>query len=108
MEDSRRRDIALFRYGLIRPAADPDLTPAERGRLVRELAAREHRGPDGECKRVGRSTLDRWIRDYRAGGFDALIPQSRKVGPVSDVELLDLACGSSVRTHAGPRSTSWS
>lgn len=91
MEDPRRRDIALFRYGLIRPAADPDLTPAERGRLVRELAAREHRGPDGECKRVGRSTLDRWIRDYRSGGFDALIPQSRKIGPVSDVELLDLA-----------------
>jgi hypothetical protein len=39
MEDPRRRDIALFRYGLIREAADPELTPAERGRLVRDLAA---------------------------------------------------------------------
>jgi putative transposase len=91
MEDRRRRDIALFRYGLIRPAADEGLSPAERGRLVRELAGREHRGPDGEWTTVGRSTLDRWIRDYRTGGFDALVPQPRKTGPVADRELLDLA-----------------
>ena len=91
MEDPRRRDIALFRYGLIREAADPELTPTERGRLVRELASREHRGPDGEWTRVGRSTLDRWIVAYRTGGFDALIPVQRRRQPVSDVELLDLA-----------------
>lgn len=91
MEDVRRRDIALFRYGLIREAVDPDLSGADRGRLVRDLAGREHRRPDGTWVRVGRSTLDRWIRSYRAGGFDALVPQSRRRGPVSDVELLDLA-----------------
>jgi putative transposase len=91
MEDPRRRDIALFRYGLIRAAADADLSPAERGRLVRELAGREHRGPDGDWVRVGRSTLDRWIRSYRTGGFDALVPQPRKTGPTSDTGLLDLA-----------------
>jgi putative transposase len=91
MEDSRRRDIALFRYGLIREAADPELSPAERGRLVRQLAGREHRGPDGQWTTVGRSTLDRWIAAYRTGGFDALVPQQRRRGPVSDVELLDLA-----------------
>lgn len=91
MEDSRRRDIALFRYGLIREAADPDLSPADRGRLVRDLANREHRGPDGQWTTVGRSTLDRWIVDYRTGGFDALVPAQRQRGPVSDTELLDLA-----------------
>jgi putative transposase len=91
MEDHRRREIALFRYGLIREPADAGLSSAERGRLVRALAGREHRGPDGEWKMVGRSTLDRWIRDYRAGGFDALVPAERRREPVSDVELLDLA-----------------
>jgi len=44
---SRARDIALFRYALIRPLADPALTPAERGALARELAARVHIGPFG-------------------------------------------------------------
>ncbi|TVP63852.1 MAG: transposase [Nitriliruptor sp.] len=91
MEDPQRREIALFRYGLIREAADPELTPAERGRLVRQVAAREHRRPNGEWKMVGRSTLDRWIRAYRTGGFDALVPAQRRRRPVSDVELLDLA-----------------
>jgi putative transposase len=91
MEDPRRREIALFRYGLIREPADPDLTPAQRGQLVRALAAKEHRGPDGDWKMVGRSTLDRWIRGYRAGGFDALVPAERRRQPACDVKLLELA-----------------
>jgi putative transposase len=91
MEDPQRREIALFRYGLIREAADAELTPTERGRLVRALAGKEHRGPNGRWKTVGRSTLDRWIVAYRTGGFDALIPAERERNPTCDVELLDLA-----------------
>lgn len=91
MEDARRREIALFRYAVIRPAADPQLSPAERGRLVRDLAARDHVGPDGARARVGRSTLDRWIVAYRTGGFDALVPKVRARGPATPVEVLDLA-----------------
>ena len=37
----RSRAVALFRYSLIREAADPGLSTRQRGRLVRELAARE-------------------------------------------------------------------
>jgi putative transposase len=91
MEDARGREIALFRYALVRQAADDDLTPAERGRLVRDLAARDHVGPDGARVRVGRSTLDRWIRAYRTGGFDALVPAPRSRQPLTATELLDLA-----------------
>lgn len=93
MEDTRRREIALFRYALVRPAADRELSSRDRGRLVRDLAARDHLGPDGRRLRVGRSTLDRWIRDYRQGGFDALLPAVRRGVPRTDVELLDLAVG---------------
>lgn len=85
------RDVALFRYGLIRAAADPDLPARERGELVRELAAREHKGPDGRMIRPGRSTLDRWIRLWRAGGFDALVPGGRQVSPRSAAAVLELA-----------------
>ncbi len=42
MDEDRRREIGLFRYALIRDAADPVLSKAERGRLVRQLAEREH------------------------------------------------------------------
>src|ERR1700675_2562288 len=66
--DDRHRDVALFRYSLIREAADPALTKTQRGALVRALAARDHTGPSGERVRVSRNTLDRWIRNWRAGG----------------------------------------
>jgi hypothetical protein len=45
--NDRQREVALFRYSLIREAADPELGHAERGELVRELASRDHAGPGG-------------------------------------------------------------
>ena len=87
----RHRDVALFRYSLIREAADPALTKAERGALVRALAARDHTGANGERVRVARSTLDRWISDWRAGGFDALVPTARTAEPTTPAAVLDLA-----------------
>jgi putative transposase len=87
----RARDIALYRYSLIRPLADPGLSPTERGRLVRELAAQVHLGPSGEPVTVSRASLDRWIRAWRAGGFDALIPAERQVAPRTEAEVLELA-----------------
>lgn len=87
----RAREIALFRYALIREAADPALTTRQRGRLVRALACREHTGPAGARVRVSRATIDRWIRDWRAGGFDALVPEPRRVAPRTPAELLELA-----------------
>jgi putative transposase len=89
--DDRRRDVALFRYSLIREAADVALTKAERGRLVRALAARDHTGPNGQQVRVARNTLDRWIRDWRGGGFEALVPTARSAEPVTPAAVLDLA-----------------
>ncbi len=87
----RRRDVALFRYSLIREAADPELSGRERGALVRQLAGREHVMPDGTRVRVGRSTLDRWIQRWRAGGFDALIDPPRRAVPGTPAGVLDLA-----------------
>jgi putative transposase len=89
--DDRRRDVALFRYSLIREAADPALTKAERGRLVRSLAGRDHTGPGGERVRVARNTLDRWIRHWRAGGFEALAPTARAAEATTPAAVLDLA-----------------
>jgi putative transposase len=91
MGEDRRREIGLFRYALVRDAADPALSNAERGRLVRAVCEREHVGPDGRLVRIGRTTLDRWIRAYRAGGFEALVPRPRVVAPRTPAELLELA-----------------
>jgi putative transposase len=94
-EDSKRieraRAIGLFRYQLIREAADPAHSTKARGVLVRQIAAAEHIGPFGRPVRVARQTIDRWIRDWRAGGFDALVPSPRQPAPRTPGEILDLA-----------------
>jgi putative transposase len=86
----RARAVALFRYSLIREAADPALSTRQRGRVVRGLAAREHAGPFGVPVRVSRASLDRWIRAWRAGGFDALMPPARQVTLRTPAEVLEL------------------
>jgi len=67
MDEDRRRETGLFRYTLIRDAADHGLSKAQRGRLLRALVDREHVGPDGRLVRVSRTTLGRWVRAYRDG-----------------------------------------
>jgi putative transposase len=87
----RARRIGLFRYELIQDVIDPALSTRQRGRRARELAAIEHAGPFGEKIRLSRNTIDRWARWYRAGGFDALVPQPAAVHPRTPAEVLDLA-----------------
>jgi putative transposase len=87
----RARLIGLFRYGLIREAADPGHSTRARGRLVRAVAAAEHLDPTGRRVRVSRDTLDRWIRAWRRGGFDALVPSPRQSAPRLPVEVVEMA-----------------
>lgn len=91
MEKPQHREVALFRYGLVRPLLDDRLSPGERARLVAELVAVEHPGPNGRRVRVSRTTIYRWLKTYRDGGFDALLPHVRAPGPTSDAGLLELA-----------------
>ncbi|MFN8099598.1 MAG: DDE-type integrase/transposase/recombinase [Dermatophilaceae bacterium] len=94
-QDARRaeraRDVALFRYALIRQAADAALTTRQRGVLVRQLVQQEHTGPSGERVRVSRSSVDRWIKAWRTGGFDALLPSARHIEPRTPAQVLELA-----------------
>lgn len=87
----RARQIGLFRYMLIREAAGPSLAGRQRGALVRKLAAEEHTDPDGRRVRISRWTLDRWILQWRQGGFDALVPSPRQSQPRTPPEVFELA-----------------
>ena len=58
---------------------------------MREIAARTHTDPFGNQVRISRETLDRWIRRYRAGGFEALVPEPRRLAARTDAQVLELA-----------------
>jgi putative transposase len=95
-EQARRRAeraqaVALWRYQLIQDALDEELTSKQRGRLVRRFAETMHEGPFGDPMQVSRQTIDRWCRDWRGGGFEALIPQQRNVTKRTPEQILNLA-----------------
>jgi putative transposase len=76
-ETEYREALALFRYGLI---ADFIHLPAgSRGLYarLREKASVEYTIPGSTRSRVAPETLRHWLKDYRRGGFDALLPKGR-------------------------------
>jgi putative transposase len=77
MDRKGQEEIALHRWAVIAEAAGDRLTAAERGALVRQIAARAHTHPDGSARRYSRGTIDRWLRAWRAGGLEALKPSPR-------------------------------
>jgi putative transposase len=87
----RARLEGLFRYQVVQNVIDPQLSAAQRGALVRELAGREHDGPSGARVRISEQTIRRWARAWRAGGFEALIPAPARVTPRTPAEVLALA-----------------
>src|SRR6266851_4598216 len=96
VEEARRRAerarlTGLFRYQLIQDVTDPGLSARQRGALVRELAGREHDGLAGQKIRISEQTIRRWIRDWRAGGFEALVPAPARVSARTPAEVLALA-----------------
>jgi putative transposase len=87
----RARRVALFRYELIQEVIDPQLSTRARGRLVRALVGREHPGALGATVRISRPTIDRWVRAWRAGGFEALVPHPARVSARTPAEVLTVA-----------------
>ncbi len=96
VEEARRRAerarlTGLFRYQLIQEVTEPGLSARQRGALVRELAGRVHDGPAGQKIAVSEQTIRRWVRDWRAGGFEALVPAPARVSARTPAEVLELA-----------------
>ena len=82
----RARAIGLFRYMLIREAADPTLTGRQRGAMVRAIAAVPHTRPggaDGPDHPVDAGPVDPGLaqgRVRRAGPVAATVPAADPVG----------------------------
>lgn len=76
-DEQLRQTLALFRYGLIAefvqlPAGSPGLYAR-----LREKARAEYVIPGSTRTRVAPETLRHWLKDYRRGGFKALMPRAR-------------------------------
>jgi putative transposase len=87
--DERRREIALFRYGVIADLVH--LEPHHRGlyALLTKKAEQEFTIPGSLRRHVAPETMRGWLRAYRRGGFDALVPRVRA----------DQGCARSIPAH---------
>ena len=71
--------IATFRFEMISPLLDPNLTEAQKRRIIRDRTQSAVQWPCSPEKRpIGRSTLFRWLQDYCEKGFLGLMPKARK------------------------------
>ena len=96
VEEARRRAerarlTGLFRYQLIQDVTDPAGRPASAARWSASWPDGEHDGPAGQKIAVSEQTIRRWVRDWRAGGFEALVPAPARVSARTPAEVLALA-----------------
>lgn len=68
-------EITAFRFEQIAPFVDASIDPAKRRGLMRRRVAVIL--PNGEKKRIPRSTLHRWIKLYQESGIRGLTPKLR-------------------------------
>ncbi len=73
----RHEQWAIFWCSLLQPLLCGEIPPQEAADFLRELTETERLFPDGQLKKPSRATLYRKWKQYRDGGFDALLRQRR-------------------------------
>ena len=76
-DDDPRQQMALCRYQAISAYLALDPPRGQRGALLRQLAAKTWRGPDGAPLRASAETLRSWVRRYRRDGLAGLLDKAR-------------------------------
>lgn len=79
MTYNEKHDTALMRYSAISPAVNETL-PAGQSlhAFFADAAAHPYLLPNGQTRKFTPTTIERWYRLYKKGGFDALVPSGRK------------------------------
>lgn len=77
MDDQQRQEIAHFRYGLIAPFVHRKLDKGEQAQMLRDIAHHRYDIPYSQGKTVSIRTVERYLKLYREGGWEALKPSRR-------------------------------
>ncbi|WP_080833097.1 DDE-type integrase/transposase/recombinase [Cohnella massiliensis] len=77
MDEQARQQEANFRYGLIASLVSRKLDPGEQMALMREIVSHEYETSSGQRRRISLRTLERYLKAYREGGWEALLPSVR-------------------------------
>lgn len=78
--------VTLFRFAIVSEVRVQVLRGQRLADAVRDVAAREHLGPDGRPCRVSARSLYRWLAAYTTGGLAGLAPTPRTPTPSQVLE----------------------
>jgi putative transposase len=79
-DQDKKMQIATFRFGLISEfVTGVRLVYGEKEKLLKEKLARSYDVPHSPRNKISRSTIEKWICDYKKAGFriEGLYPQER-------------------------------
>jgi len=72
-------EIATWRFEMISALLDANRTRAQKRRIIRDRTKLAVQWPySPEPRPIGKSTLFRWLKNYREKGFLGLMPKARK------------------------------
>lgn len=77
MNEKQQQEVANFRYGLIAPVVTRRLSAGEQAVLLREISNHTYEIPYSQSKTVSVRSLERYLKKYREGGWEALLPSAR-------------------------------
>lgn len=104
MDETKREEIALFRYGIILPFLSQDkLEWGVKGEMLRRLSANSYQIPHSSKQTVDEETIRKWVAAYNENGFDGLKPKSRcDIGHIRSIssEAWDMAVNLKKETPA--------
>jgi transposase InsO family protein len=75
MDEEKKKEIALFRFGVIAPVLHG--TAGIQIQFFRRMAEKVHYVPYCGNKKYKPETFKGWLKSYRKGGFDSLLPKTR-------------------------------
>ena len=76
-ENDRRQAVALFRYGVIADLVRLEPGSPGIGKRLRDKANQHYIIPGTRRTRIAAETIRDWLKLYRKGGFDSLLPKPR-------------------------------
>ena len=80
MDDNAKKEIAVFRFGVIADLVGRKLNRGEKELILKEKSSSRWEIPFSTRSHISRSTILAWMRAYEKGGrrLESLIPDERK------------------------------
>ena len=75
-KDELKKEIALFRYGLIAPLITDTYEESSQTKYLKNIANKTYE-INGRNEKYSWQTIKNWYLAYKSGGYEALIPKTR-------------------------------